>query len=67
MNMSESRALVLFFAVFVLVVIAVYCALSIIGASPRVVTACLFMLMSLAAYIAARIVMHYAPPDEQHR
>ncbi len=29
--------------------------------------ACLFMFMCLAAYIASKIVMHYAPPDEQHR
>lgn len=65
--MSESRALVLFFTVFALVVIAVYFGLSSIGASAEIVTACLFMLMCLAAFIAARIVMHYAPPDEQHR
>lgn len=65
--MSESRALVLFFVVFALVVIAIYFGLSIIGASAGVVMACLFMFMCLAAYIASKIVMHYAPPDEQHR
>lgn len=63
--MTKSKALVLAFTIFGLVVVATYVGLTIVEAKDEVLAAALFLIACLEADVLSRIVLHYAPPDER--
>lgn len=65
--MSESKALVLLFAIFSLIVIGAYLGLTFVHAKVEVLTATIILIGCLGAHLVSRVVMHYAPPEERHR
>ncbi|HEY5708543.1 MAG TPA: hypothetical protein VID51_04005 [Solirubrobacterales bacterium] len=65
--MSESRALILVFAIFSLAVVGAYLGLTFAHAKIEVLTATIVVIGCLGAHIVSRVIMHYAPPEERHR
>lgn len=65
--MAKNKALVLAFAGFGLVVVAIYVGLTIAEAKDETIAAALFLIACLQADVLSRIVLHYAPPEERGR
>lgn len=62
--MTESRALILSFAVLGVVVTAAYVGLTLVHAKVEVLTATIILIGCLGAHIVSRIVLHYPPRHE---
>jgi hypothetical protein len=65
--MSESTATRLTFAIFGIVIVVAYLGLTALNATPGTLTTVFLGIAGLGSYAISRVVMHYAPPDEQGR
>jgi hypothetical protein len=65
--MSESKALLLTFTTFGIVIVVAYVGLAILDATPETLTAVFLVIAGLGAHAISRVVMHYTPPEERGR
>lgn len=65
--MTESRALILSFAVLSLAVTVAYLGLTFLHAKVEILTATIILIGCVGAHVVSRIVLHYPPRHETSR